>query len=105
MIFLRYTYHVKEKRSGGYFPGSLYKKKKYRDRKINIINPNDIIEIPEERGIFRVKGYSVDHSMPEAMAFEVITKKGKKTLYTDDIGFYGHKHEKSNSMNYFLSIM
>ncbi len=103
--FLRYDIsEIGERGNRGYFPGTIFKQKCYEDRMINIIEPRDIIEIPENSRNFLVKGYPVDHSVPGAMGFEVFTSEGKCIIYTGDIRFHGHKFEKQHSFNFLDNI-
>ncbi|TXT62479.1 MAG: hypothetical protein BAJALOKI3v1_570017 [Promethearchaeota archaeon] len=87
---------IKELKSG-YTPGELCKKKSDIERKIHIIKPREIIEVPKSDLTFKIKAHPVDHSVPGAMAFEIFTKAGKRIIYTGDIRFHGHEHEKAIS--------
>lgn len=99
--FLEYSYSVKEERtSRATFPGHEYKKKCKKRREIKVVEPNEVIKIPENKPIFKVKGFPVDHSVPGAMSYEILTKKGKTITYTGDIRFHGHDHEKAKSESF-----
>ncbi|TFF94701.1 MAG: hypothetical protein EU543_00570 [Promethearchaeota archaeon] len=95
--FLDYVTSVLKQRKGGYTPGAFYKKKYHNERLIKIIKPSELIEVPGTKGIIKVKGHPVDHSIPGAMAFEILTSTGKRIVYTGDIRFHGHDHEKERS--------
>ena len=103
--FLEYSYAVRKLRSDrSSFPGSIYKKKEYRKREIKIIDPNTSIEISKENRDFIIHGFPVDHSLPGAMAFKITTNSGKNIIYTGDIRFHGHEHEKENSLNFINNV-
>ncbi len=103
--FLNYSYREKGERSNrAFFPGSIYKKKIKKKRLLETIVPNEIIEVPEGKGIFKIEGYPVDHSVPGSMAFKVTTKNGKAILYTGDIRFHGHAHEKKKSEDFLNKV-
>lgn len=101
--FLEYYFSVKKERSGrATFPGHIYKENCRKRREIKIIEPYKVIKIPERNPIFKVRGFPVDHSIPGAMSFEILTKEEKIITYTGDIRFHGHDHEKIKS-NSFLT--
>ncbi|KKL95756.1 hypothetical protein LCGC14_1851430, partial [marine sediment metagenome] len=103
--FFHYSYHEKgERGNNSFFPGSIIKKKSKKKRVLEIIVPNEPIEIPEEKDIFKIEGYPVDHSVPGAMAFKVTTKSGKTIIYTGDIRFHGHDHEKKKSEDFVKKV-
>ena len=103
--FLNYSYHEKGERSNNsFFPGSTYKKKIKKKRLLEIIIPNKPIEIPEGKDNFKIEGYPVDHSIPGAMAFKVTTKSGKTIIYTGDLRFHGHDHEKKYSEDFLNKV-
>lgn len=103
--FLNYSYHEKGERSNNsFFPGSTFKKKNKKKRLLETIAPNEPIEIPEGEGSFKIEGYPVDHSIPGAMAFKVTTKSGKTIIYTGDIRFHGHAHEKKISEDFLNNV-
>ncbi|KKM72368.1 hypothetical protein LCGC14_1421220 [marine sediment metagenome] len=103
--FFHYSYHEKGERSNNsFFPGSIFKKKTKKKRILETIVPNEPIEIPEVNSIFKIEGYPVDHSVPGAMAFKVTTKTGKTIIYTGDIRFHGHDHEKKNSEDFVKNV-
>jgi len=103
--FLNYSYREKGERSDrSFFPGSIYKKKSKKKRFLETIAPNEPLEIPEGKGIFKIEGYPVDHSVPGAMAFKVTTKSGKTIIYTGDIRFHGHDHEKKISEDFLNKV-
>jgi len=98
--FLEYISPIIKKRKSGYTPGALYKYKSHEGRIIKAIKPGDTIEIQGVNGKIKVKGHPVDHSVPGAMAFEIFTSSGKRLLYTGDIRFHGHDHEKEKSFKF-----
>ncbi|TFF87928.1 MAG: MBL fold metallo-hydrolase [Promethearchaeota archaeon] len=102
--FLKYSYYEIKERSGGFFPGCTYKDKLYQKRDIKIANPNKKVRVPEDDPIFEVEGFPVDHSIPGAMAFQITTISGKRIIYSGDIRFHGHKHEKENSLQFLNNI-
>jgi len=100
--FLHYCFaKTKERTNRSYFPDELYKNKCYEDRIIKTINPENVIDIPDNEGVFQVKGHPVDHSVLGGMAFEIFTKEGKSIIYTGDIRFHGNEYGKKKS-NAFL---
>ena len=103
--FLNYSYRVKKNRGkSAYFPGCVFKEKNYKQRIIKTISADEPIEIPEGKNTFKIEGYPVDHSVPGAMAFKIITKSGKSIIYTGDIRFHGHDHEKKNSVTFLNKV-
>ncbi|MCP6718644.1 MAG: MBL fold metallo-hydrolase [Patescibacteria group bacterium] len=103
--FFHYSYHEKGERSkNSFFPGSVFKKKCKRERFLETIVPNEPMELPEEKGLFKIEGYPVDHSVPGAMAFKVTTKSGKTIIYTGDIRFHGHDYEKKISDDFVKKV-
>ena len=103
--FLNYSYREKAERgNNSFFPGSTYKKKIKKKRVLETIAPNEPIEIPDGKGTFKIEGFPVDHSVPGAMAFKVTTKSGKTVIYTGDIRFHGHAHEKKKSEDFLTKV-
>ncbi|TFF95486.1 MAG: hypothetical protein EU547_07480 [Promethearchaeota archaeon] len=102
--FLNYKKREIEKLQKGYTPGEYRKRSNEIERIIKSIKPREEIEIPATEGTFKVRGHPVDHSVPGAMAFEIVTESNKKIVYTGDIRFHGHNHEKQNSKNFLDNI-
>ncbi|MHA1847166.1 MAG: MBL fold metallo-hydrolase RNA specificity domain-containing protein, partial [Promethearchaeota archaeon] len=82
--------------NGSYFAGEIKKKPETLNRNITIITPYEPIQI----GPFQVTGYPVDHSIPGAMAYKIITNSGKKIVYTGDIRFHGLEQDIENSRKF-----
>jgi ribonuclease J len=102
---LEYSFHELKQRTGSsYFPNCIYKDKNYQKRVINSISPFQEVKIPKSNTIFFIKGFPVDHSIPGAMAFEITTKSGKRLIYTGDLRFHGHQHEKIQSEEFLNRV-
>ncbi|MBD3196559.1 MAG: MBL fold metallo-hydrolase [Candidatus Lokiarchaeota archaeon] len=103
--FLEYSYYEqKELGKRSLTPGEIKKKKFYEKRNIITISSEEIVNVDNEDKVFQVKGYSVDHSIPGAMAYEISTKQNKRLVYTGDLRFHGHIHEKECSLNFIDNI-
>ncbi|NMC03961.1 MAG: MBL fold metallo-hydrolase [Candidatus Lokiarchaeota archaeon] len=94
------TYQLGSYGGMSYFPGGTKKEKVCKDRDLRVVDPGQVITI----GPFSVTGHPVDHSIPGAMAYEVLTTSGKRIVYTGDLRFHGVEHEKITSRAFVDTI-
>jgi ribonuclease J len=96
--YLKDVYYVCGTKKG-YLPGRT-KNKDSEKRIIKPIKPTEIIKI----GNFNIQAYPVDHSLSGAIAYKINTSDNKTIVYTGDIRFHGHEHERKCSEDFVKEI-
>ncbi len=83
-----------------FFPGGTKKERQCLDRPLHVLDAGQ----SERVGPFTITAHPVDHSMPGALAFEIVSDSGKRIVYTGDLRFHGVEHERATSRAFVNTI-